>query len=229
MSDEPEIAPPSGEADMPPAPPADIPAKFWDAEAGQVRVEALAKSYRELERRLSAREAAAPETYDIAVAHGLFEPDADLNARLREAGFTAAQAQLVYDLAAERLQPMARAMAQARAEQADLDRLQAHFGGPAKWAAAHRQLAAWGRAHLPAPAYAALADSYDGVLTLHRMMTGAALEAEPRLLHGGGGGETMSATRLRRMVADPRYWRDRDPAFMRDVAEGFRRLYPGAP
>ncbi len=229
MPDNPEAVPAPAEMEAA-APPDDIPAKFWDAATGQVRTEALAKSYRELERRLSAREAAAPEDYDIQIAHGLFEPDADLNAKLREAGFTAAQAQLVYDLAAERLGPMAQAMARAQAEQADLDRLQAHFGGPARWSAAHRQLAAWGRANLPGPAYDALASSYDGVLTLHRLMTGAAAEAEPRLLHGGGGsGEAMSATRLRRMVADPRYWRDRDPGFMRQVADGFRRLYPGAP
>jgi hypothetical protein len=27
-------------------------------------------------------------------------------------------------------------------------------------------------------------------------------------------------------VADPRYWRDRDPEFVRQVSEGYRRLYP---
>ena len=34
--------------------PADLPDKFWDPDAGQVRVDALAKSYGELERRLGA-------------------------------------------------------------------------------------------------------------------------------------------------------------------------------
>jgi hypothetical protein len=28
------------------------------------------------------------------------------------------------------------------------------------------------------------------------------------------------------MMRDPRYWRDRDPAFIAQVTEGFKRLYP---
>ena len=35
--------------------PEDVPEKFWDQEVGQLRVDALLKSYRELERRLSQR------------------------------------------------------------------------------------------------------------------------------------------------------------------------------
>ncbi|MBP5858455.1 hypothetical protein KAJ83_15650 [Marivibrio halodurans] len=30
---------------------------------------------------------------------------------------------------------------------------------------------------------------------------------------------------LRRMMRDPRYWRDKDPAILDRVSEGFRRLY----
>lgn len=32
---------------------------------------------------------------------------------------------------------------------------------------------------------------------------------------------------LREMMKDKRYWRDRDPAFIRAVADGYRRLYHG--
>ena len=42
--------------------PSYVPEKFWDAEAGALRVDALLKSYRELERRLGQR--AAPPTED---------------------------------------------------------------------------------------------------------------------------------------------------------------------
>ena len=31
---------------------------------------------------------------------------------------------------------------------------------------------------------------------------------------------------LRRLMRDPRYWRDRDPAILTRVGEGFKRLYP---
>ena len=32
---------------------------------------------------------------------------------------------------------------------------------------------------------------------------------------------------LRAMMQDPRYWRDRDPRTVQQVADGFRKLYPG--
>jgi predicted nucleic acid-binding Zn-ribbon protein len=31
---------------------------------------------------------------------------------------------------------------------------------------------------------------------------------------------------LRKVIDDPRYWRDGDPELMRSVSEGFKRLYP---
>ncbi|WP_259780969.1 hypothetical protein [Aestuariispira ectoiniformans] len=34
---------------------------------------------------------------------------------------------------------------------------------------------------------------------------------------------------IRQMMRDPRYWRDRDPSTVRQVSEGFQRLYPGQP
>jgi hypothetical protein len=107
--------------------PGDVPEKFWDAETGTLRVDALLKSYRELERRLSQRAAppaadAAPEDllrfrqamgiperpddYSIHEAHELCCADAEVNKRLHAANFTNDQAQLVYDLAAERLVPL---------------------------------------------------------------------------------------------------------------------------
>ena len=44
-----------GDQPNPSTRPEDVPEKFWDQEAGQLRVDALLKSYRELERRLSQR------------------------------------------------------------------------------------------------------------------------------------------------------------------------------
>ncbi|RCK03433.1 hypothetical protein TH5_25600, partial [Thalassospira xianhensis MCCC 1A02616] len=47
-----------------------------------------------------------PEGYEIAVDEVLGAVDPAVNARLHEAGFTGAQAQLVYDLAAEVIGPL---------------------------------------------------------------------------------------------------------------------------
>lgn len=46
----PAVTPPADAATAKPERPADIPEKFWDAEAGQVRTDALLKSYLELEK-----------------------------------------------------------------------------------------------------------------------------------------------------------------------------------
>lgn len=65
--------------DMPAVPgdrnsrPAGLPAKFWDERTGQVRLDALVKSYLELERKLSALAGRdippGPEHYSINVAN----------------------------------------------------------------------------------------------------------------------------------------------------------------
>jgi len=84
---------------------------------------------------------------------------------------------------------------------------------------------AWAAANLPAGVVGALTGSVEGVAALERLMDAG----EPGL--GGGdsgpaGAETLEA--LRRMQADPRYWRDRDPAMVGRVMDGYRRLYPDA-
>ncbi len=227
-------------APQPPEPaprPAGVPEKFWDPATGQVRVEALLKSYLELEKRLGApadptadagklRKALgvpdSPDGYCIDCAHGMFGPDMEVNAKLHAAGFAPAQAQLVYDLAAERLLPLVRELAAEFEAERELERLVAQFGGPDKWRETARQILAWAGRNLPAAAVEALAGTADGVMALYRMMQGA----EPLAL-GSGEREAASEADLHRLVGDPRYWRDRDPAFVAKVTEGFRRAYGG--
>jgi hypothetical protein len=43
----------------------------------------------------------------------------------------------------------------------------------------------------------------------------------------GMSGTGAAEGRLRELMRDPRYWRDRDPGFVARVASGFERLYPG--
>jgi hypothetical protein len=242
-------------------PPLPIPEKFRDPKTGALRVEALLKSYLELERRLSSQgqsrqvppEAApespsepapfdpasldpgqlrrmlgAPETpdgYSIACDHGLFQPDPEINGRLHEAGYTPDQAQLLYDLAAERMMPLIQTMAAEFQAEREVERLVARFGGEERWREVSRQLLAWAGKTLPPAAVEGLATTYEGVMALYAMMTGS----EPAALSmagnrvGGGEGEAE----LRTLMRDPRYWRDRDPAVIARVTEGFQRLYPG--
>lgn len=229
--------------------PADIPEKFWNSEEGAVRIDALVKSYNELERKLGAprqdpsadaqlEESVAPagepapldhpspaavlQAYSIVSPHPLIEPDPEIDARLIGAGLTQAQAQLVYDLAAERLLPVIHdALGEIEAQQ-QVERLRQHFGGPDSWRHTARQLKAWASSHLTPEIHATLAASYDGVLALHQMMRAS----EPELLGADGAAAgDLSEDTLAEMMRDPRYWRQRDPEFIARVTAGFKRLY----
>ncbi|MBI1243605.1 MAG: hypothetical protein GC202_01240 [Alphaproteobacteria bacterium] len=217
-----------------------VPEKFWDAQGRQVRVEALSKSYGELERKLSGmvpgpkspeweqgwrRAMGVPDTadgYGIALKDDSLTIDPDVNQRLHAAGFTPAQAQLVYDLASERLVPLVREYADSYRTEVAREKLAAEFGGAEKWDALAPQIARWGQANLPKPVYEALASTPEGVRALNRLMS----SGEPDLNGLGSGARPLDEEGLRKLMADKRYWRDHDPEVARVVSEGFRRLYP---
>jgi hypothetical protein len=217
-----------GDQPTPSTRPEDVPEKFWDSEAGQLRVDALLKSYRELERRLSQRIAPpgadapaeevqrfrrslgipdSPEEYQITPKHDLCCADQDVNKRLHDAGFTPAQAQLVYDLAAERLLPMiAEAAAQFEADR-QVEKLREHFGGEERFRRIAQQLST----------------TSEGVMALYRMME----KGEPAVTRKADAAPIADETALREMMRDPRYWRTREPEFVKRVTDGFRRMVGG--
>jgi len=223
--------------------PAHVPAKFWDAANGQVRVDALLKAYGDLERRMGgmAQAALSPspsedgaaarpdggpparhEDYCIECRHPMLNSDPDLNRRLHEAGFSQSQAQLVYDLAHERVIPAFERLSEDYESSTHLNRLRDHFGGDAKWNETARQIAAWGRTNLPETVYQALAATPDGIIAMRHMMAsgepGLGAMPAPR-------DEEPGEDELKRMMQDPRYWKKRDPAFIDKVSAGFRRIY----
>jgi hypothetical protein len=221
--------------------PEDVPEKFRN-EAGALRVDALLKSYKELEKRMSQRFAPpapdAPEEekqrfrraigvpdshedYSVEAKHDLCGPDAEVNKRLHEAGFTCAQVQLVYDLAAERLLPLiAEAAADYEAEK-QRGKLAEALGGEAQFKRLAPQIAAWGRANLPPGVFEALSTTAEGVLALHGMMA----KAEPSLAREAEPAGSVDEQALRKMMRDPRYWRTREPEYVKRVTEGFKRLF----
>ena len=127
-----------------PGRPAGLPDKFWDERSGQVRLDALIKSYAELERKLGSqplREVpSSPDQYRLAVKSDLLTSDADINRRLHAAGFSQDQAQLVYDLASERLMPMIGELASMFEADAQIERLTQQFGGEERWREVARQI-----------------------------------------------------------------------------------------
>lgn len=213
-----------------PEKPHDVPEKFWDAETGTIRTEALLKSYLALEQKLGAKEdmrpapPASPEEYIITLASDAIQNDPDVNRRLHAKGFTNEQVQEVYDLAAEKLVPQIMDIVYDAQADRELEKIIDHFGGVENWARIARQLLAYGRKNLPADMLRSLAGSYDGILTLERMMRE---NRQIPVLEKGGKrvGAALDDKELTKMMQNPRYWRDRDPAYIAKVTEGFQQLY----
>ncbi len=222
--------------------PTEVPEKFWDADAGELRTDTLLKSYLELEKKLGKmvpmpndqdpnsrhrlqRALGKPETpddYEIQAPHELVTPDPVINTKLHEAGLSSEQAQLVYDLAAEHLVPMVEEMSRETQQQAEHSRLAAHFGGEQKWQTIAPQIKTWAQANLPEEVFDNLATSFDGVLAIHQMMKAR----EPNMISEAAvPSSTTDENQLSRMMRDPRYWRDRDPTFVAEVTAGYKRLF----
>ncbi|NIY76959.1 hypothetical protein HED22_14995 [Thalassospira sp. HF15] len=164
----------------------------------------------------------APDAYAIELTEGIGEIDADLNKRLHEAGFSNAQAQLVYDLAGEVLSPLLGDINQAAQRATDRAALAAEFGGAENWKKLAPKIESWGKANLPDAAFETLCQSADGVRAMHRMM-GQNDEAALGKADGGSGSGDLRSD-IRRKMNDPRYWRDRDPALVAEVQADFARL-----
>jgi hypothetical protein len=205
----------------------EVPEKFKDTNTGEIRMDEFVKSYHELEKRLSQNPSApkTPDEYCIDCAHGLFQPDTDVNRRLHAKGFTQDQAQEVYNLAAEKMMPIiAEMMADFEADR-QVEKLINHFGGVDQWKTVSQQLLAFGQNKLPADVLKNLSSSYEGVMALYRLM-----QSEEPMLDNQG--KTMDGKRdvsaeLQSMMRDPKYWRDRDPVFVKKVTQGFKDVYGG--
>lgn len=218
--------------------PPGVPDKFRDPQTGEVRLDALLRSYQELERKLSTR----PESPIVAPSDSsdpvgddslirtdpdILPVDAEVNSLLRRNGFSERQIQLVYSLGNALLKPLAEEMHQRLRCRHDLSRLDGHFGDPGKRSQECARLDAWGRNNLPPDLYAAMARSFEGVLMLEKLAAlGLDGEDEPRPLRGGRGSGPMSENQLKALMRDPKYWRDGDPDLVARVRSGFRALYP---
>ena len=168
--------------------PESVPDKFWNAETGEVRVDAMMKSYAELERKMS-NSLLAPDTeegmermrkalgrpdsaaeYSVDCSHGMFEADSEVNERLHAKGLTQEQVQAVYDLAAEKIVPMMMDMAADFQADREVEKLMNYFGGKEAWKQVSKQLMAFGQQNLTPDVFENLSGSYEGVMALYRMM-----------------------------------------------------------
>jgi hypothetical protein len=147
--------------------PENVPAKFWDPDKNEIRLESLLNSYLSLEKRLS-KMVPLPESvddkkrlqkllgcpecadeYQVILKDDMIEIDPDLNKRLHEKGFTNEQVQEIYDLATDKLVPMILEMASEFQADRELERLVKEFGGAEKWNLIASQLQDFGKKICP--------------------------------------------------------------------------------
>lgn len=209
--------------------PQGLPDKFWDAESGIVKIEELLMDYNSLIQRddnlVEQNIRKAPENYNqysIKSASPLLEPDEEIFKRFYEKGFSNDQAQLVYDLAAERVLPVLGEMSVNYEAERQLEKLSNHFGGRDKFNEISRSISAWAKSNVNPEVYEALGSTSEGVIALYNMMS----SKEPGLSRETGSAEELSEQSLKKMMEDPRYWRDKDSTYISKISKGFEKLYP---
>lgn len=220
-----------------------IPEKFLD-KAGQIKTDALLQSYLELEKKLSRmvclpsdttsedekrdfyKKIGVPDTpqnYQLSLKSDLLDVDPGVNQRLYELGFTNEQAQAVYDLAAEKVLPVIEELARDYEAERQKIALEHYFGGKERFEQVARQLTAWAKQNVSADVLDALSTTYEGVIALYKMMQ----TNEPVMMPKGMPTENgLDEEGLKKLMMSPKYWKDKDPAVLKKVAEGFNRLYP---
>jgi hypothetical protein len=239
LTSEVETAQPAEETSPSSNKPAGLPDKFWDEKKQEVRVDALVASYIALEKKLSQmlpmpqndddrrrlyKAIGVPDTadeYQVTVPNDLFDIDPDLNKRLHGKGFTPEQVQEVYDLAAEKMVPLILEMASEFQADRELERLVKEFGGLERWKEVSRQLLAYGKKNLPPDVLDGMACSYEGVMALYKMMKAD----EPGMKVKADVSQASDEADLIAMMKNPKYWRDKDPAFIAKVTAGFEKIY----
>ncbi len=215
-----------------------IPEKFMNQD-GTLNSDALIKSYRELERKIGTMVSVPTDDADVATrtrfnrAIGvpensseyptcdLFDDDGALREKFLEIGLTSTQVSKIYDIAKEYLSPVLTDLFDMQNQSSAMNELKNFFGGTEKMNDALVAINAFGEKFLPRDAFDALCASPQGIQSIYRMMT----SMEPDVQMQKNVSENLTDSDLRRMMRDPKYWRDHDAEYIRKIENGFKKLY----
>ncbi len=214
-----------------------IPEKFLNDD-GTLNSDALIKSYCELEKKIGSmitvptadsdeqtrtrfnRAIGVPENADAYPKNDLFD-DADVRKKFLEIGLTSTQVEKIYQIADEFLSPVLGEIFATQNQTNAIGELKNFFGSDEKMRDALLAIQTFGEKFLPADAYDALCSSPQGIQGVYRMMQ----SMEPDVKTDKNISENLSDNDLRRMMRDPKYWRDMDPEYVRKIENGFKKLY----
>ena len=80
---------------------------------------------------------------------------------------------------------------------------------------------AFGEKYLPHDAFESLCSTPQGIQSVYKMMQ----SMEPSVETQKNETENLTDGDLRRMMRDPKYWRDHDAEYVRKIENGFKKLY----
>ena len=215
----------------------DIPEKFQNSD-GTLNTDALLKSYSELEKKIGTmitvpneksdetirnkfnRSIGVPESADEYPTNELFD-DENLRKKFHEIGLTSPQVEKIYSIADEFLSPILMEIFSVQHEQSAMNELKNFFGSTEKMNDALHAINEFGTRFLPHDAFDALCATPDGIRGLYNMMQ----SMEPNIEIQNSSDKNLTENELRRMMRDPKYWRDNDVEYIRKIENGFKKLY----
>ena len=214
-----------------------IPEKFRNND-GTINTDALVKSYSELEKKMGQmvsvpnensddvarqkfnRAIGVPDSASEYPIHELYD-DENLRQKFFEIGLTKNQVEKIYDIANDFLSPVISDLFSVRDESSAMNELKNFFGGEDKMLNALRAINTFGERFLPHDAFDELCATPQGIQSVYKMMQ----SMEPNVKTDKNENENLSDSDLRRMMRDPKYWRDGDVEYIRKIENGFKKLY----
>ena len=214
-----------------------IPEKFLNQD-GTLNSESLIKSYTELEKKLGTMISVPNENSDaeskqkfnraIGVPDNASEypkndlyDDENLREKFLQIGLTKTQVEKIYSIADEFLSPVVSELFSVQNESSAINELKNFFGGTEKMNNALHAINAFGEKFLPHDAFDALCSTPQGIQSVYKMMQ----SMEPDVKTEQNEIKNLTDADLRRMMRDPKYWRDNDAEYIRKIENGFKKLY----
>ncbi len=214
-----------------------IPEKFQNTD-GTLNSDALIKSYTELEKKIGTmvsvpssdadedtrkkfnRAIGVPENASEYPKHDLYD-DENLREKFFEIGLTSSQVEKIYNIANEFLSPLISDLYSLQNETSAVNELKNFFGGTEKMNDALRAIKTFGEKFLPHDAFQELCATPQGIQSIYKMMQ----SMEPDIQTDKNETQNLTDSDLRRMMCDPKYWRDNDAEYIRKIENGFKKLY----
>ncbi|MBO7643034.1 MAG: hypothetical protein J6S74_02805 [Alphaproteobacteria bacterium] len=214
-----------------------IPEKFLN-EDGTLNTDSLVKSYNELEKKIGTmvsvpnaeaddktrerfyRAIGVPDDVNEYPVNDMFDDDS-IKQKFHDIGLTCNQVAEIYSIANEFLSPLISELFDVKNETSAYSELKNFFGNDEKMKDALRAINTFGERFLPHDAFESLCSTPQGIQSVYKMMQ----SVEPDVQTQKNESENLSDDDLRRMMRDPKYWRDGDAEYIRKIENGFKKLY----